>query len=192
MEMINQKMEHLQHFAKKIPQLNQLSVKTGLKEGHILLAILVVTSLFILIFFGGLILSAVLTVLYPSYKSFKALESKETDEDDKIWLTYWCVFGILTLLDEFLGFLLNYIPYYYYIRLGLFIWMMNSSTDGARIIYRKVMRPLLVKHRSKIEKFINEVKGEAMNLANEAKEQAMKEMSKPENIQMASNLANQA
>ena len=85
----------------------------------------------------------VLTVVYPGVQSIKALESKNNDEDDKVWLTYWVVFGIFTLLDEWLGFLLAYIPFYFYIRLGFFLYLMLPQTKGAKTVYEKGLRPLL-------------------------------------------------
>jgi receptor expression-enhancing protein 5/6 len=57
-----------------------------------------------------------------------ALETKDDDNDDKTWLTYWCVFGVFTLVDEFASFLLNIIPFYAYIKLVFFIWMMHPKT----------------------------------------------------------------
>lgn len=123
---------------------------------------------------GGTILTVVLSVVYPAYKSIKALQTEDTEDDDKIWLTYWCVFGIFTLLDEFLGFLLSMIPFYYYIKLGFFVWMMHPSTKGATVIYRMILKPLLEKHKDSIEKFIAEVKGSALDAAKEAASQGMK------------------
>lgn len=82
----------------------------------------------ILIFMGGTILTVVLSVVYPAYRSIKALQTDDTEDDDKVWLTYWCVFGVFTLLDEFLGFILQMIPFYYWVKLGFFIWMMHPTT----------------------------------------------------------------
>ena len=174
---------------KKVPQIVELSKKTGVDEGHIVLGGIVVSSLLILIFMGGVILSVVATVVYPAYKSIKALESAGED-DDKIWLTYWCVFGVFSLVDEFGGIILSLIPFYYYIKIGLFLWMMHPATHGATTIYKTVLRPLLIKHRSRIDQFIAEVKGGAMSAAKEAAAQGMKELSKPENLMKAAQLSN--
>ena len=143
MDVIKQKVEIFNQLGKKVPQIVQLSQKTGVEEGYIVLGGLVVSALLILIFMGGVILSVVFTVVYPGYKSIKALETKDTDDDDKIWLTYWCVFGVFSLVDEFGGFILSLIPFYYYIKLTLFIWMMHPSTLGSTVIYKNVLSPLL-------------------------------------------------
>mmetsp|Transcript_11518 Transcript_11518/g.8424 ORF Transcript_11518/g.8424 Transcript_11518/m.8424 type:complete len:110 (+) Transcript_11518:136-465(+) len=109
-----------------------------------MLGIIVISSLLILIFMGGKILTVVFTVVYPGYKSIKALETKDTEDDDKAWLTYWCVFGIFSLVDEFGSVLLSLIPFYYYIKLGLFVWMMSPQTNGATVIYKSALRPILL------------------------------------------------
>eukprot|EP00349_Pseudokeronopsis_sp_Brazil_P008122 CAMPEP_0202970110 /NCGR_PEP_ID=MMETSP1396-20130829/16081_1 /ASSEMBLY_ACC=CAM_ASM_000872 /TAXON_ID= /ORGANISM="Pseudokeronopsis sp., Strain Brazil" /LENGTH=166 /DNA_ID=CAMNT_0049698403 /DNA_START=78 /DNA_END=578 /DNA_ORIENTATION=+ len=161
-----------------------------------MLGLIVVSSLLILVFMGGKILTVVFTVVYPGYKSIKALETKDTDDDDKVWLTYWCVFGVFSLVDEFGSILLSFIPFYHYIKLALFLWMMSPQTGGAQVIYKSVLRPVLLQHKDRIQKFIDDVKGEAMKAAKEARQQAEKElknqMNKPENLQMAANLAAQA
>lgn len=91
---------------------------------------------------GGTILFLIFTVIYPAVQSIKAIESAGGD-DDKIWLTYWCVFGTFTLLDEFCGFILDFIPFYSYIRLGFFLYLMLPQTRGALTVYTVVLKPLL-------------------------------------------------
>lgn len=106
---------------------------------------------------GAAILTLTISVVYPAFKSVQALETKDTDDDDKIWLTYWCVFGGFTLLDEFFGFLLNFIPFYAYIKVGFFLWLMLPQTTGANTIYKSVLKPFLLKHKKEIEDFIKDI-----------------------------------
>jgi len=182
MELIQKQVQRLNVYANRIPPIVKLSEKTKIQPGYFLGGAFALSALIILVLFGGAILSAVLTVVYPAFKSIKALESKETEEDDKIWLTYWVVFGTFTLLDEFAFFILNLIPFYWYIRLGFFVWLMAPQTQGALVIYRSVLRPLLTQHKDKIQRMIDDVKGTASSVAQEAKRQAQAEMSKPENL----------
>jgi receptor expression-enhancing protein 5/6 len=98
------------------------------ESGYFLGGAIILSALIILITMGGTILSAVITVVYPGFKSIKALETKDNDDDDSVWLTYWCVFGIFTLVDEIGWILLSMIPFYYYIKLGFFLWMMAPQT----------------------------------------------------------------
>eukprot|EP00351_Strombidinopsis_sp_SopsisLIS2011_P002454 CAMPEP_0116886148 /NCGR_PEP_ID=MMETSP0463-20121206/19848_1 /TAXON_ID=181622 /ORGANISM="Strombidinopsis sp, Strain SopsisLIS2011" /LENGTH=73 /DNA_ID=CAMNT_0004545979 /DNA_START=127 /DNA_END=348 /DNA_ORIENTATION=- len=48
--------------------------------------------------FAGLFATIIATV-YPACKSVVALETKDTDEDDKIWLTYWVLYGYVCVID---------------------------------------------------------------------------------------------
>ncbi len=191
MEVIKEKIEHLHQFGKKIPHIVQLRDKTGVEEGFIILGALVLSVLLILIFMGGTILSVILTVVYPAFKSIKALETKG-DDDDKIWLTYWCVFGIFSLVDEFGGIILSLIPFYYYIRLVFFVWMMHPSTQGATTVYKTVLKPLLSKNKDKIEKLIKDITGGASSAMKEGASFAAKELSKPEHLITAASYASQA
>ena len=87
---------------------------------------------------------------YPTFKSIIALESPSVD-DDKQWLTYWCIFGIFSVLDEFGAFILSYIPYYYFIKVCLLIWLFNPLTQGATVIYSKAVKPVMVKYDKQIK-----------------------------------------
>src|ERR1700761_6157685 len=138
--------------------------------------------LLILIFMGSTILTVVITVVYPAYKSMQALETHDNDEDDKVWLTYWCVFGVFTLIDEFGYVFLSIIPFYYWIKLGFFVALMHPKINGASVIYHKFMKPLMEKHRHTIEKFIDEVKGSASSIAKEGAQKMAAELSNPKNI----------
>jgi receptor expression-enhancing protein 5/6 len=110
-------------------------------------AILLVSSIVILVLFGGTILSVVFTVLYPSIQSIKAIES-EGENDDKEWLTYWTIFGLFHLMDEFGGFILSFIPFYFYIRIAFFVFLMAPQTKGALTIYKYVVGPILQNNKA--------------------------------------------
>jgi uncharacterized membrane protein YbaN (DUF454 family) len=84
-------------------------------------------------------------------------------------LTYWIIFGIFTLLDDFLGFILNMIPYYFWIKLAFFVFLFAPQTKGSKIIYEKVVKPLLDQYKDKIEGLISEIKGSAGDAINMAK-----------------------
>ena len=150
-----------------------------------------VASLLILILFGGTILTVVFTVLYPSIQSIKAIESNGED-DDKEWLTYWTIFGLFHLVDEFAGFVLNFIPFYFYIRLAFFVFLMAPQTKGALTIYKYLVGPILKQHKSSIQAFIDEIKGSASDVASAAKDQAAKQLNDPANLLKAAQYANQA
>ena len=93
--------------------------------------------------------------------SIKAIETKALTDDDKEWLTYWIIFGIFSLTEDFFGFLLNMIPYFFWIKLGFFLYLSAPQTKGALVVYDTVVKPQLIKYGPQIEKLINDVKGGA-------------------------------
>ena len=90
--------------------------------------------LFIVFGVGASILTNVIGVAYPAFMSFVALESEGAD-DDKMWLTYWVVFGIFTIVDQFAGIILALIPFYYVIKVAFLIWMFHPASTGAITLY---------------------------------------------------------
>ena len=65
-----------------------------------------------------------LSSLYPMLKSVRALQTEHDPEDDKIWLTYWCVYGFIVVLDKYeFDFFLEDITLYFWIKFGLYLWL---------------------------------------------------------------------
>jgi len=79
MEKLEPFIETLEQLGNDIPQIVELSKKSGQRVGHVVLAIVAVTAILVLIFLGPLILSVAITVIYPAYKSIEALESKDSN-----------------------------------------------------------------------------------------------------------------
>lgn len=73
-------------------------------------------------------------VLLPAHFSLKALATDEKG-DDKQWLTYWTVFSFFVIFELFLGFLLAYIPFYFFLKMGFLIWLFLPIFQGASVIY---------------------------------------------------------
>ena len=188
MNALNDKLRPLTVYGDKVPQIKDLAQKAGVDSGVILAAGGLVASLITLAIFGATILTLVITVLYPAAKSIQALETDSTD-DDKEWLTYWIIFGIFTLLDDFLGFVMNLIPYYFWVRLAFFVFLFAPQTKGSMIIYDKAVKPLLDLYKDDIEGLINEIKGSAGDAIKLAKEEALNKARDPKVFQQAANLA---
>ena len=81
--------------------------------------------------------------------SIRAIESPAED-DDKLWLSFWTVFGIFQTVELFFGFILSFIPYYYWLRLAFFIFLMAPQTQGAATVYEKIFKPFLEQHKDEI------------------------------------------
>jgi receptor expression-enhancing protein 5/6 len=130
-------------------------------------------------------------VIYPAAQSIKAIESHSKD-DDKEWLTYWIIFGLFTLIDDFFGCILAMIPYFFFIKLGFFVYLFAPQTKGALKIYNTVAQPLLVQYRPMIEQLIKDVQGVAKDAAKEVKKEVVKTAQDPSTLLKAAEFASKA
>jgi receptor expression-enhancing protein 5/6 len=191
MDILNARLKPLSTIGDKVPQIKDFARNAGIESGVIVAAAGAVLSIVTLCVFGATILTLAITVLYPAAKSIQALETQSTD-DDKEWLTYWIIFGIFTLLDDFAGFLLSMIPYYFWIKLAFFVYLFAPMTKGSQTIYNTVVKPLLDQYKDKIEELISEIKGSAADAVSQAKKEALKQVQDPKNFARAAEVYSSA
>ena len=98
---------------------------------------------------GATYITCALGVAYPCFMSFLAIES-EGEEDDKQWLTYWVVYGAFSVVDQFAGFILSFIPFYYFLKVGFLVWCMHPSTNGATVVYDTYILPYYQEYEGQI------------------------------------------
>ena len=116
--------------------LAKISQSTGLPQKTVLKGVLAFLVLFVVFGVGSALITSVIGVAYPVFMSFYALES-EGQDDDMDWLTYWIVFGLFNITDQFAGFILHFIPFYYVLKLAVLIWLFHPSMKGAGYVYRE-------------------------------------------------------
>jgi|LauGreDrversion4_2_1035121.scaffolds.fasta_scaffold898390_1 receptor expression-enhancing protein 5/6 len=191
MDLLNARLKPLSAIGDKVPQIKDFARNAGIESGVIVAAAGAVLSIVTLCVFGATILTLAITVLYPAAKSIQALETQSTD-DDKEWLTYWIIFGIFTLLDDFAGFLLSMIPYYFWIKLAFFVYLFAPMTKGSQTIYNTVVKPLLDQYKDKIEGLISDIKGSAADAVSQAKKEALKQVQDPKNFARAAEVYSSA
>ncbi|KAI1729023.1 TB2/DP1, HVA22 family domain-containing protein [Ditylenchus destructor] len=99
--------------------------------------------------------------LYPAYRSFKAVRTKDVREYVK-WMMYWIIFALFcfgeTLADILISF---WFPFYYELKIVFVLWLLSPWTKGASILYRKWVHPMLMKHESEIDTFLEQAKAES-------------------------------
>ena len=117
-----------------------ISQATGLPKAKVLKVALAFMVGFIVFGIGQSILTNLIGVAYPVFMSFHALESDGAN-DDKQWLTYWVIFGLFSILDQFAGFILSMIPFYYVLKVATLIWLFHPATQGATYVYFNYVRP---------------------------------------------------
>jgi len=146
MQVLTQKTTLLDQIGDQIPPIVDLSKKHGFNTGLPVAAVMFVSGIILMLLQGWQILVLSLTVLYPGLHSIRAIESPEKD-DDKIWLTYWMIFGIFNVLETFFGFVFYFIPYWEWIRLGLFVFLLLPQFNGAQVVYESFIRDFLAQHK---------------------------------------------
>ena len=98
---------------------------------------------------GQIYITCMLGVIYPVIMSFIALESKGA-ADDKQWLTYWVVFGLFNIVDQFASFILHYIPFYHFLKLCFLVFLYLPQVKGATMVYDALILPNFASIDSKV------------------------------------------
>ena len=186
--MSSQIKEQAQGYIEKIKawykkELDLISQKTGI-DGKIISSILLISSIFCFINLFSKYITCLVGVTLPTYWSIKAIESEDYT-DEKQWLTYWTIFGLFTLLDQFANFILRIFPFYFIVKIVFLIWCFMPNTMGALFIYNKLVAPYFKKYEEKIdkkiEKFIQEGKLRGKN-KNQLRKEALKLIKKEEEL----------
>ena len=92
---------------------------------------------------GGNGIVTAIGVVYPTLCSFLALDPKAEKGEDKQWLTYWVIFGLFNIADYFTGFILSWIPFYYFLKLMFLVFLMHPYSKGATKVFEWFIKPNL-------------------------------------------------
>ena len=171
-EKLQENTKILDPYAAMIPALVDLSGKAQLNPGALLAVALSFVFLILMLLQGWSILMLCIAVLYPAVHSIRAIESEDGGDDDKKWLTYWMVYGLLNVLETFFGFIFYFIPYWDWVRLGFFVWLLLPNFNGAMVLYEGVVKSLLDSNKDLIARWIKM----ATSAASDAQASAKKEM----------------
>ncbi|KAI8393524.1 TB2/DP1, HVA22 family-domain-containing protein [Radiomyces spectabilis] len=89
---------------------------------------------------------AVLGVAYPAWRCWHLVKQHENEQtiehlqDCKGWVTYWIIFGILHVLDNWNPQLLSMFPNYNLYKIALLYWAQSPHSKGASILHRHVLQ----------------------------------------------------
>ena len=149
----------------KVQELTGMSAASLSKYG------LIAAVAFVMFGVGASYITMIVGVAYPAFQSFLALESDGAD-DDKQWLTYWVCFGVFNIIDQFAGFILVWIPFYYFIKIMFLIYLFHPATRGAETMYTWYILPIMEKYEKQIEEVEKKVYDSVNNAVHEAKDAA--------------------
>ena len=185
MDIFHQKLDQLNKEAKEFPLLTKFEEKTGVKPIFLVLGGALIIILMVMSGFLASLLANLTGFLYPAFKSIKALESVDRD-DDRQWLTYWTVYGLFVIVDDWASWVTGLIPQYYLIKLVFLIWLFAPTTKGAMFLYNKIIKDLFSKYSPHLDKAITKVVGEYQDFYDKAK----KNLSNPDTIIKVAQVAN--
>jgi receptor expression-enhancing protein 5/6 len=145
---------------------------TGVKRLYIAQGILGFVGLYMIIGHFAELICNLVGFAYPAYASINALESRDKEDDTK-WLTYWVVFAFFSTIEFFSDIIFSWFPFYWLAKVIFLIWcFLPISTNGSAVIYARVIRPLFVKNRAKIDATLDKATGLAGRVLDEAQKLA--------------------
>ncbi|KAK9816038.1 hypothetical protein WJX74_003602 [Apatococcus lobatus] len=108
-----------------------------------------------------------LSVGYPVYSSFKTLQPKnpnrlskdKRDRETAQWLTYWTVFGSISLVESVCDRGFCSMPGYYHAKLLFLLWLQLPQYQGARRLYQQFLQPFLAEHEEWVDARLATVQG---------------------------------
>jgi receptor expression-enhancing protein 5/6 len=146
--MVKKSSKEISLYTKWLEYLELIHQKTGIKGQYVIIGLLASVFLVCIGYLEKIITNIVGTV-YPAYWTMKSIELNT--DDDRHWLTYWVVFALFSIIDTFSGFLLKFIPFYFFIKISFLIWLFMPNSQGSVIIYNL----LVVKLFKHVEKDID-------------------------------------
>lgn len=141
------------------PYLEKAEKVTQVKRIYLAQAALGLVALYLIIGRAAQFVCNLIGFTYPAYKSLIALETSNKEDDSK-WLTYWVVFAAFSVVEFFSDILLSWFPLYWLAKVAFLIWCSaDIPVNGAALMYSRVVRPLFLQHKNKIEQASSAING---------------------------------
>ncbi|CAG9535800.1 unnamed protein product [Cercopithifilaria johnstoni] len=121
--------------------------------------------------------SVLVGALYPAFETFKVIREGDFLRMKRL-LKYWTVYAGFLAADTIGDLLLlpYIVPGYLLMKMSFLIWTASPWTDGASVVYQKLIAPLLTKYEQDIDEVLNNmrrsVQRQASRLGNGALDKA--------------------
>lgn len=136
----------IQAEASKSQFLGRMEQQTGVSKSYQLGGFAGVYLLMVFLNVGGIgqLFANLAAVALPGYYSLKALETPGS-RDDTQFLTYWVVYAALSIIEFWSSFILYWIPFYWFFKTIVFLYLGLPHFNGSQMVYDNVLRPFSVK-----------------------------------------------
>lgn len=95
------------------------------------------------------------SILFPIFASYKALRTSDP-ANLAPWLMYWTTLSLFLVVESQLYFILYWIPFYSWIRLGIHLYLVAPGKQGSVFIYKEYIHPFLEEHERQIDRMISD------------------------------------
>jgi len=129
--------------------------------------VIIVLGIFVFFGFGAGLICHLVGFAYPLYASLRSIETEGSREDTQ-WLTYWVVYGLFGLLEEFIDLLLFWIPFYYPLKLAFLLWCMLPQFKGASFLYEHIIKDSFKKQEDYIDAALSNINDKAAHVLDAA------------------------
>ena len=121
--------------------MKKIEEKTGIDRQQYLIAMGICFTCILIGLFDKY-MSIMITIYHPILWSLKAIDKnskKSKDKDEaKQWITYWVIFGFFNIFDMISPLIMMFIPFYFFIRTVVLLWLYLPNTRGAITVYNLV------------------------------------------------------
>jgi len=171
---VNGQLDKLDKMLEQYDYVVVVSDKLQVRRSYLVLGVVTFFALFISWGIGGKFLSNLIGFVYPLYVSFKVLKSKDINinKHQTQWLTYWVVYAAFTLVESFTDLFLLWIPAYHLAKIAFLMWCYMPQTEGATLIYEKVIFPFMSKNEGRFDAAMARMERTGENFANDLSAEA--------------------
>ncbi|KAK9723591.1 hypothetical protein RND81_05G010500 [Saponaria officinalis] len=108
----------------------------------------------------------ILGYAYPAFECFKTVERNKVNIHElRFWCQYWIIVAVLSVCERFGDVLISWLPLYGEMKLAFIIYLWYPKTKGTSYVYDSILRPLVTKHETDIDRQLTELRLRAWDVA---------------------------
>lgn len=102
---------------------------------------------------------------YPGFECYKTVEKNRVQiEELRFWCQYWIIVALVTVLERFTDIFVGWLPLYGEMKVAFFVYLWYPKIKGTGFVYQTVLRPVVSRHETEIDKQLMELKARGRDL----------------------------